>query len=245
MRLFEKPFKRNFRKFVNKKYKLISPRLETHTSSLEGITHSVYKIIYQFADKKKYLNNDNTSFDLDGYHIDSKNIKMLKRNKIYIILNEIGIELFQKSPNSTYHVSNSKALQNGYTHWYRFSDELKEIIRQTEQELLIDIKNNKKLSNLHEKYIHQLKALEVNKLDDLECNDIEYLKLEKNVLYNEYELSNYSKSKYLDKIMRKVFYWDDDYIYIDNITKDIQNFRDMIISRNKLVFEIFKDESNL
>jgi hypothetical protein len=233
MKLFKKQFKKNLAKFINNEYKKVGYNIDCiHSSSTTGITNSIYNIICLFGHKKKYIqiNNENC---FDGYHIDSKNMKMLNRNQIYKFFKYWGLELIQKSPNSTYHVNNGSSENNGYPYWYKFSNELNEIIQKTEQEIFYDLQSNKECNNLTQKNIENLQALNITNVIDLNNESIEYIKFNKNIIFEEIDLDAKFKEDYYDTIIQRIIFWDNDYIYLHNST-NIETYKDITPSMKSL-----------
>ncbi len=92
-----------------------------HHHALTGLVNTLSKIVFYSYTNKHY----NSTNHIDGFHIYSKDLGLLKRNKI-----SQKFTFFTRVERSTYHKNNSNTPEsNGYSHWYAYSDLINDSIQ--------------------------------------------------------------------------------------------------------------------
>lgn len=152
----------------------------------------------------------------DGkYHIYASELANLSRNKLADVF-----KVFERAKDSTYHRNSSTRGNNGYTHSYEIKDWFLKLADQSFKDTRDHIKANKK----YEKSIKEIKA----KIKEIKAHNSskgtgvpiqsvdDYLVIEKSKFLTLFSRFEKGKFDYFKKYLENVFYYDDQYVYVDN-----------------------------
>ncbi len=181
-----------------------------HHNTILGFYNSLSNLIIEASANPK-KNDDNK---LQGYHIYSKSIQNFKRNKI---VQDIDIDnIAHRAYRSTYHANNSRKESNGYSHWYLFDEWVSNANSIANTRLIKMIQHNQKYEHTNEKYKNIVKEI-LNSCPHIKNKEnTDYIKIHKYYFIPEYKNFKNGLSEQFSIVLNRVFYWDEDYVYVDN-----------------------------
>lgn len=180
--------------------------IEYHPHALSGLVSTLTRIIHYSSLNKRY----NSVGNLDGYHIFSSDLTILKKNK----LNQHFI-FFERHQDSTYHRNNShQSESNGYSHWYIYSDLIQDSWNLANYLTYRSIKHSNKYGHLDELYKSKVKDSLHHKIDE---NNLDlYIKMDNRIFLKSYKLFNEGAFDGFLNILYKIKGSDYGNVYIDN-----------------------------
>lgn len=196
-----------------------------HHLALKGFVETTFKIYYKCLLARRHIDQNGKKV-FDGYHIYCNDLKVLRMNKIYIDLND---ELFIRKSNSTYH-SNNKIYgkSNGYSHWYDFSYFLRQVIKGFRHKFIEYYKFNSKYQSVLQSYYNKTEKILATTQNNISNKDSigSIFKIKKSILRNEWRLFIRFKNDQFPFILNHILYWDDEYVYVNNIINGNDEYLD-------------------